>query len=452
MRPMVIVCEQKDIVDLNHAISLFVHPLVRQTFVSFIVVDLSAYDLQSEKFKVTDACRTVPPGSTNSVQVYGTKEVGSKLSLDRVLSPFGISYQEHTRSMLCATQRDTPLMHQLLSNCGLTVRSAAAEMLQGWAHQPIDAKTIEAWSAQFNRLGKLSWLSKFILGSVRLVSPAQLGELLCMPADGVEFAITVNHDSRSHGKSGEVIANLISKRMQGAKVYENPADAVAAGLRKIRMYEDGLFTGTETIGVLESLLGERPIDRLKTKALKDPSKFHEIQLMMRYGIGTDYGVSVVKRFLAERSLHNVELECTNVIPITNATALANIDTGVWQTSDLWKFGPPEFSIDPHFLNNIETKSRLTEDQIREAREFCSQVGRQLFYNYTQQMKKRRADYRDWEDAKLDKCAFGMWGLGLTLTFGHSIPKASLPLLWGDGPVTYAGKRIDAWTPLFPNSW
>ncbi len=143
------------------------------------------------------------------------------------------------------------------------------------------------------------------------------------------------------------------------------------------------------------------------------------------------------------------VQCGEKIQITNSDTIASIAIGTWQTSSLWELGPPASSIAPHFLVNAEATGQLTAAQLSEAHDFCSQVGRQLFYNYTQQMKKRRADFRDWENTKLDKCALGMWGQGLTLAFGHSIPKASLPLLWGAGPVTYAGKHIDSWTPLFP---
>lgn len=45
-------------------------------------------------------------------------------------------------------------------------------------------------------------------------------------------------------------------------------------------------------------------------------------------------------------------------------------------------------------------------------------------------------WHEWADEKRERCCFGMNGLGLTHTFGHSIPKASLPLLCCKGTVEW----------------
>ena len=77
-------------------------------------------------------------------------------------------------------------------------------------------------------------------------------------------------------------------------------------------------------------------------------------------------------------------------------------------------------------------------------EFCRDVGHQLFAEYL-----RRKDYK-WGERKIAASSFGMHGLGLNLAFSHSVPKASLPLLWADGKVQFEGARVD-WKPLFANA-
>ncbi|MNF76111.1 hypothetical protein D3C84_582130 [compost metagenome] len=91
----------------------------------------------------------------------------------------------------------------------------------------------------------------------------------------------------------------------------------------------------------------------------------------------------------------------------------------------------------------------TPEQCDYVREFCSSIGRQLWVNYCIRMGELKG-WDMWADQKLDNCALGMHGLGLTHAFGHSVPKASLPLLWGSGPVQWNGKTIN-WSPLFKNA-
>lgn len=448
MRPLVFVCEEKDVDDLNQAISQFIHPQIPAGFVSIVVVNLSAHNLITEKYKVTDACRVCPNGSTNTPMVHGTKEVSHALNLETLLSTFNIKHKRHARSMLCATHRPQPIIQGILSDCGLTVKAAATEMLSGWAHQQIDTKSIERWAEQFNRFGKLTWLSQLILSNVRYVSQTQLGDLLCSSLARDDSALSVNHDLRTHGKSGDVLANLLNKRMQGKRIYENPADAIEDGHSKIIMFEDGLFTGTETVGVLESILGERASDRQKSRPLSDPTKFPLVEFTLYYGIGTDYGKSIVDRFLKERNITNVNVKCSESVLVAANGTLDNIASGIWKINELWENGPPNNAINPHFLSS----EKISKEQLIFARKFCTEIGHQLFFNYLQEMKKRKPGFRDWAPEKLGKCSLGMWGLGLTVAFGHSIPKASLPLLWGTGPITFEGKRLDSWVPLFENSW
>lgn len=449
MRQLVFVCEQKDVSDLGQAIARFIHPGIAKSFVAFVEVDTASGNQEEAKYAVLDTCRNVLRQSTNRALVCATKEAGSALKLRQLLSNFSIEYQEHAKSFLCGSTAQN--IRQLLSSCGLTINPASAEMFTGWAHHQLDLRQIEAWAAQFNQLGK-PWLASAILGSMRFIGLAELGDLLFPFVPGFGHALSVNHDKRTHGKSAEVIANLMVKRTKGDKVFESPADAVEEGFRKITLMEDGLFTGTEAVGVLQSLLGERQPESLKTKPLKDPNLFPQIDLRLTYGVGTDYGKSVVSRFLAERGYLNVTIDCAETIHVTNKTILTEIETGRWPMATLWETGPPDSAVSPYFIRNAIEAGGLYPAQITDATDFCTKVGRQLFYNYTQEMKTRRPDFRDWADSKLDKCAFGMWGQGLTITFSHSLPKASLPLLWGTGPVAYGGRQVRAWQPLFPNSW
>ena len=82
-----------------------------------------------------------------------------------------------------------------------------------------------------------------------------------------------------------------------------------------------------------------------------------------------------------------------------------------------------------------------------ARAFCAKVGEQLWLSY---ITRKNFDLVAWPDDRIRRCALGMEGLGLTFAFPHSVPKASLPVLWARGRVTLNGVSID-WVPLLPNA-
>ena len=86
----------------------------------------------------------------------------------------------------------------------------------------------------------------------------------------------------------------------------------------------------------------------------------------------------------------------------------------------------------------------SEEKRERASQFCASLGGQLFELYIQTMKW------PWPQKKKAPCCLGMLGLGLEVGFAHSIPKASLPLFWMDGPVKWDGSRLD-WMALFPNA-
>jgi len=452
MRPLVLVCQAVDINSLHQAVNAFVHPSA-QRFISFVEVDLNFSESNSEKLRVIDACRREVAGATNAEPlVCATKAVGQKLWLSSALRPFGFDYQEHSVEMLGKVLRSdaTPLMQRILTSCGLTIRAAATENLRAWSHHAVDARVIDDWSRQFGRLGVSTKLPQAILASLRLVSPSELGTLLLggTPPSG---ALCVNNDERTHGKSADVIANLLVKRQAGATVFKAPADAVDKGHTSLTIYEDGLFTGTEAIGILESLLGERRPERTKTRPLSDVDAFPKLDIRMSYALGTDYGKELVQLFLKERKFTNVSVQFAEEIAVAPSGMLARIGAGEWTVADLWEKGPPGAGLQPKFLAHADALRNLTATEKGEAAKFCADAGRQLFFNYTQEMKRRSATFTDWPTAKLDRCAWGMWGQGLTISFGHSVPKATLPLIWGTGSVSYAGKAVD-WTPLLPQAW
>jgi hypothetical protein len=102
-------------------------------------------------------------------------------------------------------------------------------------------------------------------------------------------------------------------------------------------------------------------------------------------------------------------------------------------------------VDPDInIDRVAFRGPWQHERMRlQTEKFCKEIGVQLFRLYLS------AKGWPWPEPKIEACSCGMYGLGLNLSFGHSIPKASLPLLWASGPVRYDRSTVD-WVPLFEN--
>jgi hypothetical protein len=216
---------------------------------------------------------------------------------------------------------------------------------------------------------------------------------------------------------------------------------------KLAVFEDGLWSGTEAMGVIESLLGERP-GREKTAPLKDPALLARADLTFIYGIATDYGIALVERFCRDKGLPNIKVLSAQKLIVAPATLLDGLAQGRFDLSVMREAGPVGHALVPHIVSALAL-SGMTSGHIDTAREFCANVGRQLFEHYLQAMVTTRS-WTMWEPDKLGQASLGMHGLGLTQAFAHSVPKATLPLFWASGDVSYNGRRL-RWKPLFVNS-
>lgn len=76
--------------------------------------------------------------------------------------------------------------------------------------------------------------------------------------------------------------------------------------------------------------------------------------------------------------------------------------------------------------------------------FVRVIGCHLFAQYLQSQSE------PWPEAKIERCAMGMFGMGLAFAFTHSVPKATIPLFWAGDKVKFQGRTIN-WIPLIPGA-
>lgn len=360
---------------------------------------------------------------------------------------------------------DKSLIEKVLDEAGLSVQSFSEILVKDWIHGKVGTLEVSAWLKQFSTLGVSSDIGKTLLRSLDFTSQLELGKRLFnvdVFGDNDHFAVLSNIQEDASGKitvvvgkSAAAIANLIGKQVNisSSNCHNEPADALEASKpgSSVHFFEDGLYTATEMVGVLESLLDMRKASGRKNKVrpLKNPDLLRDRKVFLRFAVGCDYGISLLKRFISENNLKNIEIyvsenKIVNVLSEAGQLEIASQNTSL---EKLWESGIPDGMVTPSLYVNCMVWG--SQEKTASAREFCRKVGRQLFFNYLEaQVRKRK--WTMWPEVKIDKCAHGMWGLGLALAFSHSVPKSTIPLFWASGPVSVGNKTIE-WKPLFPNA-
>lgn len=452
MRQLVIVCESSHAHLVEGVVKAFCHPAL-EAFVSVIAVDVGAEGaFKSDRDRLVAIANNNLPGTSQPPLVCHTREAGVAVRLKNLAAVYEFDTKQQTLSQLTKARNGeasaVPIQSRL-NECGLSLRGGAVELLQHWSHARIDRNAVDAWLNQFGQLGKeYAWIGEAILASISLVPAAELGELFGQIALPPGTAICINRDPRTTAKSGDVISNLLTKRHNGATIHASPADAIENhGATSIVVFEDGLWSGTEALGIIESLLGSREPHRLKTRSLKDPAQLADVEIVFAYGVATDYGTAMVEHYLREKGLSTVRIEAARKIEVAPADVLEKLKAGTANFNE-WREKGPEGGINPHFFSSLAARG-IGAVKIQAAKLFCAAVGRQLFEQYlAEQATLRKWD--PWAADKLDRASLGMHGLGMTQAFAHSVPKATLPLLWRNGRVNFNNRTVD-WVPLFKNS-
>lgn len=344
-----------------------------------------------------------------------------------------------------------PGLRDQLQELGLDWRSRVLSRLSHYALSTIGNTEIDRWLQQFEVLGNHRAVGEHLLQLLDLVPLSELGDALSHDVEFYGSDLTMGFNLDKWGKSWGTISNLIGKKCPGASLIPI-TDAIERGgsAQVLRLMEDGLFSGTESRAVLDSLRGTRPPGRSeKIRKLNDPALLSQVPLQIHFGVICDFGERLLRRYLALNGLHNVQIKVSpaaRTVRVLLKSGGANLSAEELTDMD-----------DVTFRNELRTNvvpfafqdgRGWKDERARErAKSFCENVGEQLWRGY---IEKKKFDLSSWPDSRIKLCALGMEGLGLTFAFPHSVPKATLPLFWARGRITLNGKSID-WIPVLPNS-
>jgi hypothetical protein len=343
-----------------------------------------------------------------------------------------------------------PGLRDQLQELGLDWRSRVLSRLNQYALSTVGNAEIDRWLHQFEFLGTHRTVGEHLLQLLDLVPLPEVGDALTHNVDFFGSDITIGFNFDKWGKSWGTISNLIGKISPGVPLIPI-TDAIERGgtFRQIRLVEDGLFSGTESRAVLDSLRGTRPAGRSeKVPKLNDPALLSQVRLQIQFGVICDFGERILRKYLASNALNNVQINSSaartmRVLLKSDGPHLSNEELS--QMDDVTFRDELRTRVVPFaFQDRQGWKDEPARDR---AQSFCENVGEQLWRAY---IEKKQFGSSSWPDDRIKLCALGMEGLGLTVAFPHSVPKATLPVFWATGRVTFNGKSID-WMPLLPNS-
>lgn len=450
MRALFILCEQRHHSAALTELKRHAHIRAFPKMANVLSIDIHDSHIIGQSYLVA-LLKDTPRISADCALVIASREISEKLRLPILSKACGFELKVVTASALTrpSKPRESSLIQSTTNQCGLSILSMSTSIIQRWTHAQIDRADIDGWLEQFGRLGSYTWIGKSLLSLFYLKSPSELSEHFSEIKIDEDEALCVNREPRGNFKSAEVVGNLLGKRFPNKMPYGSPAEAMEKhGEQRIVLVEDGLWSGTEAIGILDSLLGNRDVNRLKTEPLQNPEILNKIGFRLVYGIGTDYGQAIVRRSLNDRGLPHISVECAETVHVAKEELIREISNPGSDISAILETGPKANQLRPFALEALRSMSVDTKD-FDVAVQFCKDAGFQLFSNYIEHMKIHK-NWKNWPSDKLDNAACGMHGLGLAHAFGHSIPKASLPLFWGSGPVKING-RSTIWKPLLPHS-
>lgn len=345
----------------------------------------------------------------------------------------------------------------LLSQGSLDLRSSSSRKLAAYMHGTVDDRRVATWLGQFTRFG-LPWVGEGLLRALDFWPPDRVRRSLALLREELANFDCICVNRKRVGKSADVLANLVKKEIGGMGLALPVHDFEEAltgstgipACQRILFVEDSLLTFTEHGNFLCDLLGEphlsgRPDHRPEHTARVDRGLLASKQIQLRFPVSTSLGTLRLSRFIAEHKLRNMSFVCS---PQGRIEVLSDLGKAAVQNQTFFRTEPgmKDCPADPekHLLPVVFQRGWGNEERKRRAMSFCAHLGAQLFGMYLEQAHK------PFPAEKRKVCCFGMLGLGLALAFGHSVPKASLPLFWMGGRVTWQGITLD-WTPLFPNA-
>jgi hypothetical protein len=327
------------------------------------------------------------------------------------------------------------LTHRYLSKC--------------WQHGEITRQTIEKWMDQFQQADNNGWIAERLLAVLDVWSSNRMIRALRISDKSLAGLSCVCVNSERLGGSSSAIANAIRKQLDSSAVFKLDLEGLKSALEsrlhgRLLYVEDCLLSGNEMVRVLSGLLGIP--DRYgapKSTALTNAAFLKDVEIRLRFGVICNGGLAYLRSFLKEQGLENTSVDYYDNEMIESHTlpGIESINNGTLY-DDEGCVTDPESKLVRVAFRDLEIWG--SPELRAKGRAICQEIGKQLYEQYLARRGKV------WTKRRVEEAGLGVCGLALALAFSHSVPKASLPIFWMRGKISY-NRRIIDWEPLFPNA-
>lgn len=282
---------------------------------------------------------------------------------------------------------------------------------------PVTAERVEHFLIQFKTTARIRAAIK-LLNHLKFYPLWQLGESIeaILTEQKKKFGKLVVSPLGDRTGSTAIINYLVShSNLKDIIFADDLSHALSLTQEGDRIYfvDDCALSGTQSIHIMQELMGERELKPHHTKHC-DPLSSEEQNavckrtLVFTYCLACDIAVERMQTQIS--TIHNSQIN----IEILN---------GIPEPSEAKTFST---------ASSVPWESAEERDELKK---FCAEVGYTL-------LEKMSTD-KNWKDERRIESSLGFSDFQRVLVFPYSVPKTSLPLLWLNGNSNFR------WTPLFP---
>lgn len=282
---------------------------------------------------------------------------------------------------------------------------------------PVTVERTERFLAQFVTTERIRAVLK-LLSHLKYYPLWQLGEAMedLLKIESEKYGKIVVSPLGDRTGSTAIINYLLSHSKLNNLIF---ADDLKHALKltkpgdRIYFVDDCALSGTQSIHIMQELMGERELKPHHTKhcdALSDSQKrnVYKRTLVFAYCLACDTAIQRMTEHLALISEGKISFSVLCQIPEPfNSKAFNSASFVPWES-------------------NVERDSLKV---------FCSEIGYSLLEPIA--LKK------DWSHERRVESSLGYSDFQRLLVFPYSVPKTTLPILWTEGHSSFN------WTPLFP---
>jgi hypothetical protein len=353
-----------------------------------------------------------------------------------------------------ATELWEGVLSEELRAMQLTWEALVLNKLKYWVHGEITKDSLREWCKQFDRLAGDShlWVGEALLKGINIYSSNELSTAFLRVAKNPSGANTRCCILRyKNGKSADALSSIIYKKFSShcqkdveinnwLEVIHKPITDYS---QSYLVFEDGLFTGTETADILLTLVGlAKKKDILQ---LEDLKLLRKISSEFIFVVATDVGLAHLNAAIKATGA-NITIRYDKMIKTLTEIGSKKLENNSLYEADINGRKFVRSTNDSLCFGIFDDVELFPEEaQKNRAIELCRKLGKSLWETYLARKGK------SWSNEQIEFCSLGAGQMALATVFAHSVPKSNLPVYWCHGQAIDRNGLLFDWKPLFPEA-